>query len=199
MLPFRELNRQEPEKWLSDHTAALKRLMKANDGRAMTAEILKAKKNNKDVKLLFGARATLQQIISKSKNILSKERKANKRKANESLDEPNVKQPRKQYRNKGVSQKGRRRTKWTADEDKAVRKIHGHVTYNNASWNTANHLAWKKENKDKEMKKSFKLLSNGTLNGKGIHRSPDAIVTKFNKFKLMGFNNDNTGEESTDE
>ena len=28
MLPFRELNRQEPEKWLSDHTAALKRLMK---------------------------------------------------------------------------------------------------------------------------------------------------------------------------
>ena len=49
------------------------------------------------------------------------------------------------------------------------------------------------------MKKSFKLLSNGTLNGKGIHRSPDAIVTKFNKLKLMGFNNDNTGEESTDE
>ena len=36
-------------------------------------------------------------------------------------------------------------------------------------------------------------------NGKGIHRSPDAIVTKFNKLKLMGFNNDNTGEESTDE
>ena len=66
-LPFRDINRKDPQRWLGHHTGAVTRLMKANGGRQLTAEFLKTKKYTKDVRMSFRTRASVQQIISKSK------------------------------------------------------------------------------------------------------------------------------------
>ena len=128
-----------------------------------------------------------------SKNILAEERKAKKRKTNKSHDEPKLNKPWKQYKNKGVSKKGNRRTKWTPAEDQAVRQIHGHVTWNNASWKKDNLETWSKQTDDKEGRNLYTVLSTGSLNDKNTYRSPQALITRFNKLKQKGFN-DNTDD-----
>ena len=174
--------------------------------RSLTPKMYQDIKDTDDIQYLLNLGREEGQIIAKSKMMRTKELEAAKKKKQPPVEKP--KDKRKERSNKGqrgpcdiYANKG---TTWTLQEEEALDKIHGDVTYDNHAWKEDTIKKWLTwGHVTDEMRDTYTQLKEGRLNDKRSHRDDSAIVSKWNKMnharKNKADKNENDDEDHDDE